>query len=249
MSTKDQDTSTDYVSKSSIWSPEAEETVPTTNDEKRENQWDGDWRGDDISKTLPEQYKMGQTFSHEYFAALADTFYGMYEGYRLEYQGMDNYRYITRETLPSDVAGFHMVQEFFPEYHQYTARIDSAKTKTILNGFSPSNNTFKLQRSTDVNEKYTFKSQYIKNIKIIGNTPLNILGNAENNYFEGNDANNEFDGSEGIDVLKVNGKKADYVITKLTGGITQIVGPSIGTDKITNVEFIKFNDMIVKVDD
>ncbi|CAH7249803.1 putative lipoprotein [Vibrio chagasii] len=243
----DKDTTKDYVAGSSIWSPQAD---GATLDEKREEQWDGDWGGDDIGKNLglPEQYKMGQTFSHEYFAALADTYYGMYGGFNTEFGGMDNYRYVTRETLPSDGEGFAMVKEFLPEYHQYTARIDSGKVNQYLKGHPSLNNTFKIQFSSNSDEKYTFKSQYIKNLKVIGSEPLIVLGNAQDNYFEGNSSNNSFDGSDGIDVLKVNGNKGDYLIEKLAGGVTQISGNSNGTDKITNVEYIKFNDDIVKVD-
>lgn len=244
---EDKDPSKDYVAKSSIWSPQAE---GATLDEKREEQWDGDWGGDDIGKDLgmPEQYKMGQTFSHEYFAALADSYYGMYGGFNSEFGGMDNYRYVTRETLPSDAVGFGIVKEFLPEYHQYTARIDSAKVNTYLNANPSLNNTFKIQISSDDKEKYTFKSQYIKNLKIVGSEALDILGNSHDNYFEGNSANNTFDGSDGTDVLKIKGNKKDYSLKKLSGGVIEISGKSIGTDKITNVEYIKFNDEVVKVD-
>ncbi|WP_135381216.1 hypothetical protein [Vibrio tasmaniensis] len=243
----DKDSSKDYVPQSSIWSPQAD---GATFDEKRKAQWDDDWGGDDIGKDLgmPEQYKMGQTFSHEYFAALADTYYGLYGGFNKEFGGMDNYRYVTRETLPSDATGFAIVKEFLPEYHQYTARIDSSKVNTYLNANPSLNNTFKIQISSNDKEKYTFKSQYIKNLKIIGSEALNILGNSQNNYFEGNTANNTFDGADGIDVLKINGNKKDYSIKKLSGGVIEISGKSIGTDKISNVEYIKFNDEAVKVE-
>ncbi|WP_435248891.1 hypothetical protein ACMAZD_05845 [Vibrio sp. nBUS_14] len=244
----DKDTTKDYVAGSSIWSPQAD---GSTYDEKRKAQWEGDWANDDIGKDLglPEQYKMGQTFSHEYFAALADTYYGMYGGFNTEFGGMDNYRYVTRETLPSDGEGFAMVKEFLPEYHQYTARIDSEKVNQYLKEHPSLNNTFKIQFSSNSDEKYTFKSQYIKNLKVIGSEPLSVLGNDQDNYFEGNSSNNSFDGSDGIDVLKVNGNKSDYLIEKLAGGVTQISGNSNGSDKIKNVEYIKFNDDIVKVDE
>ena len=160
---------------------------------------------------------------------------------------MDNYRYVTRETLPSDGTGFVIVKEFLPEYHQYTARIDSSKVNAYLNLNPSLNNTFKIQISSDKDEKYTFKSQYIKNLKIIGSAALNILGNSQNNYFEGNSANNTFDGSDGTDVLKINGNKNDFSIEKLADGVTKISGRSIGTDKVINVEYIKFSDEVVKI--
>ena len=243
---EDKDTSKDYIAESSIWSPQGD---GMTLDEKRKERWDSDWGGDDIGKDLgiPEQYKMGQTFSHEYFAALADTYYGMYGGFNTEFGGMDNYRYVTRETLPSDGTGFVIVKEFLPEYHQYTARIDSSKVNAYLNLNPSLNNTFKIQISSDKDEKYTFKSQYIKNLKIIGSAALNILGNSQNNYFEGNSANNTFDGSDGTDVLKINGNKNDFSIEKLADGVTKISGRSIGTDKVINVEYIKFSDEVVKI--
>ncbi len=259
---EDKDTSKDYEAKSSIWSPEAEEVCTEddegnetcitnpTRDDRRKAQWDRDWGGDDIGKDLdmPEQYKMGQTFSHEYFAALADTYYGMYGGFKEEYDGMNNYRYVTRITLPSDGVGFVIVKEFLPEYHQYTARIDSEKVTAYLSKYPDLKNTFKIKLSSNDNEKYTFKSQYIKNLKIIGSNALNILGNSQDNYFEGNSANNTFDGSGGTDVLKINGNKNDYLIKKLSGGVTQISGGSGGTDKIINVEYIKFSDKTISVD-
>ena len=85
-------------------------------------------------------------------------------------------------------------------------------------------------------------------MKIVGSEALDILGNSHDNYFEGNSANNTFDGSDGTDVLKIKGNKKDYSLKKLSGGVIEISGKSIGTDKITNVEYIKFNDEVVKVD-
>ncbi|WP_375753859.1 hypothetical protein [Vibrio sp. HN007] len=240
---EDKDTSNDYVTHSAIWSPQ---TVGATNDAQRQAGWN-DWLGDDIPNSNPQQYIMGQSFSHEFFAAVADTYYGLYDGVRNEYQGMDNYRYISRLTLPSDATGFGFANEFLPKFHQYTARIDSAQTSTYFQANPSTGNTFKLQLSTDPSEVYTYKSQYLKNVKIIGNAAINILGNSANNYFEGNSANNEIDGSDGTDVLKVNGPRASYTITNLGNNTTEFSGPGIGTDKLVNVEYIKFTDQTYKL--
>ncbi|QUM81748.1 hypothetical protein HWV01_16370 [Moritella sp. 5] len=235
----DKDASNDYINKSSIWSPEGN---GATNDQKRKAQWDDDWGGDDIPKNIPSEHVMGQTFSHEYFAAVADAYYGMYEGFRDEYEGMDNYRYITRETLPSDANGFVFANEFLPKFHEFTVRLDSVGINKNL-----STNEFKLVRSDDANEKYTFKSQYFKNVKIVGNEALNILGNAQDNQIEGNSADNVIDGGQGNDTYKVSGVSGSYTTNTSSSGHTTISGSDIGSDKLINIENILFSDKNIKI--
>ena len=70
-----------------------------------------------------------------------------------------------------------------------------------------------------------------------------IRGNSADNRLTGNAGNDTIDGGLGSDTVVFAGNRAAYTIT-WNGRIGQVTGPD-GTDTITNVEFLAFDDMTI----
>lgn len=74
-----------------------------------------------------------------------------------------------------------------------------------------------------------------------------LSGNSANNVLEGNSGNDRLDGKEGIDTAVFSGNKASYVISQDSPGNATVVG-SEGSDQLTNIERLTFNDGNVALD-
>jgi hypothetical protein len=84
------------------------------------------------------------------------------------------------------------------------------------------------------------------NDTLIGNAAANVLsGGGGNDTIRGFGGNDTIDGGAGSDTAVFAGQRADYTITH-NGLITQVVGPD-GTDSLTNIETLAFDDMSVPV--
>jgi Ca2+-binding RTX toxin-like protein len=89
------------------------------------------------------------------------------------------------------------------------------------------------------------------NLSGTGNDLANVLtGNEGNNVLsggdgddtlQGNGGNDTLDGGDGIDTAVFSGHRAAYTITPATGGTFQVIGPD-GTDTLTGIEFLQFDD-------
>ena len=209
--------------------------------------WEDDWAGDDINPEL------GTTYSHEYYAAAVESYYGLWQyrgegGYGGELGfGMDKYTSINREQLKiKDPKGDSFVKEFVPSYHQYTARIQSSGVKAYYNnkGKTP---IFKMSLSSNKDEKYTYKSRYLLNAKILGDAAINLLGNDQNNKLEGNTSDNIIDGADGSDTYIINGESSSYDISQNSDKSYNVQGPNIGNDTLHNIEFLQFLDKVVEL--
>ncbi len=76
---------------------------------------------------------------------------------------------------------------------------------------------------------------------LTGNGSANtISGNRGNDVIVGGAGNDVIDGGAGVDVAVFSGSYAAYTLTAITNGYT-VVGPD-GTDTVTNVELLKFDD-------
>lgn len=216
-----------YDRKLPIWSPD-------------KDTWD-EWLADDLN---PE---IGTTYSHEYFASIVESYYGLW---RHKSAGLDSYNSVKREDITTnDPTGLTYLKEFIPEYHQYTARIQSADVKDYYDKLtSPKMPVFKMSLSSDVDEKYTYKSQYLINAKLIGDAQISLEGNNQNNILEGNSKDNSINGKEGVDTYVIDGNSTDYTVTTNSSNkITVVQGSNIGTDLLTNMEYIQFKDKKVKI--
>jgi len=207
-----------------------------------------DWAGDDFNKVI------GPTYSHEYLAAALEAFMGM-NGHKT--LGLDGYTSTERDQIYlKDTIGDYLVREMFAGDLQYTARIQTAGVteyynKTTLTG-TP---TFKMQKSDHALEKYTFKSQYLKNAKLVGSDVIDLSGNDKDNILEGNKANNTIRAGAGDDTyIMTNTTSAEFNACKVTLGndsgdlYTQITCPNTGSDKLYSVEKIKLVDAIKTID-
>ncbi len=71
-----------------------------------------------------------------------------------------------------------------------------------------------------------------------------IIGNDANNRLTGGAGNDDIDGGSGTDSAVFTGMRAAYTITSLGGSSVRVAGPD-GTDTLTNVEYLVFNDQTV----
>jgi hypothetical protein len=71
-----------------------------------------------------------------------------------------------------------------------------------------------------------------------------IVGNAADNRIDGHGGNDTIDGGGGTDTVVFHGIFAAYTLTSLGGSSVRVVGPD-GTDTLTNVEKLAFDDQTV----
>jgi len=80
----------------------------------------------------------------------------------------------------------------------------------------------------------------VANVSLIGDGTVDVVGNALDNTFNGNDGDNRFDGGDGIDTVILEGAREEYSVTfNLADGSYTVTGPE-GTDQLFGVEFIRF---------
>ncbi|XDZ69352.1 flagellin [Alphaproteobacteria bacterium LSUCC0226] len=75
-----------------------------------------------------------------------------------------------------------------------------------------------------------------------------ITGNAKGNEITGNGGNDTIDGGAGTDVAIFAGNKGTYTISQ-SGSTVTVAGGADGTDTLTNVEFLKFDDGVWSIAD
>ncbi|MES2194701.1 MAG: M10 family metallopeptidase C-terminal domain-containing protein [Pseudomonadota bacterium] len=71
-----------------------------------------------------------------------------------------------------------------------------------------------------------------------------ITGNLANNVLRGNGGNDTIDGGAGTDSAVFSGSRASYTVTLLGGTSVRVVGAD-GTDTLTNVELLVFDDQTI----
>lgn len=91
-------------------------------------------------------------------------------------------------------------------------------------------------------------SPNIENLRAFGSTGVSLVGNDSNNVLSGSSGNDIIDGGIGNDVAVFSGKLSTYNLSHLgkTYSIRAKTGTD-GTDTLTNVESLKFNDMTVNL--
>ena len=71
-----------------------------------------------------------------------------------------------------------------------------------------------------------------------------IAGNAADNRIDGHGGNDTIDGGAGVDTVVFHGIFAAYTLTTLSTNSVRVVGPD-GTDTLTNVEKLAFDDQVL----
>ncbi|RTZ17618.1 hypothetical protein EJ063_02190 [Vibrio aquaticus] len=201
--------------------------------------WD-DWKDDDFNPDI------GTSYSHEYFAAAFEAYMGVakHNGH-----GLDGYQALTRTAMASqDAEAKQWIEALFHEYLQYTARIDSAGVVTYFDNTYPSASvtpTFLMNRDdAQSQDGYTYKSQWLLNVEIIGDKAIDLSANDEDNVIKGNSANNKIFGKGGIDTYLIDNKYAECTLTTTKYGAI-VDCPSSGTDELVHIEKITFSDKTI----
>ena len=216
--------------RNAVWRPE-------------EDTWQ-EWLGDDVNSAT-----IGTTYSHEYFAAAFEAYMGLAQH---NGTGLDGYQALTRQAMDTqDPDAKQWISQFFHDYIQYTARIDSEGVYTFkINQFPASSDvaTFKMNRDDAIaGEEYTYKSQWLLNAQIIGNRAINLIANDRDNRLEGNKYNNTVDGKMGNDSYVVDAKYSEcsQVQPSVSGYIVDC--PSTGNDTLVNIENVIFKDRTLAI--
>ncbi|WP_431787173.1 hypothetical protein [Vibrio harveyi] len=202
-----------------------------------------DWESDDFD---PERVKQtGTSYSHEYFAAAFEAYMGIAKA---NGHGLDGYQALTRSAMHTqDPSAVEWISELFHSHLQYTAHIDSEGVKVYTDNTRPGTvPTFRMSPNENgVVEAYTYKSQWLINVKIIGDQAMDVIGNDQNNTFEGNGQNNRIYGEGGVNTYIVSHAFADC--TLVTAKNVSVTCPSTGTDELFDIHNIQFTDQILDV--
>ena len=173
------------------------------------------------------------SLTQEYLASLVDSYYGLWENWREAQGGMWGV-YIAknrREIFEKDSKGWEVLKQYFPKYLSYMSRIDPNFNGTFSISLNPK-------------EPYTYKSQYLLNVRLTGTKASHLLGNMQDNIFIGNEGNNTLDGKGGVDTVQVMGLSTEYLIkrtAKNTLTITDKNNPK-HMDTLIHIERIVFQD-------
>jgi hypothetical protein len=140
------------------------------------------------------------------------------------------------------------IESMFHKHLQYTARIDSAGVVTYFEHTYPGSGetpTFVMNRDdAQPTDGYTYKSQWLINVEIMGNKQINLIANDEDNVIKGNSADNQIFGKGGIDTYLVDHQYAECSVIKTKYGAT-ITCPTTGTDELVYVEKVTFSDKTI----
>jgi len=180
---------------------------------------------------LVELSKEG-SLEQEYIVSVLDSYYGLWSAFDGNggmwgiYTAKDR-----QEVQDKDPMGLKALESFLPEYFTYMDRL------------SPDfEGTFELTLNKEL--PYTYKSQYINNIRLTGEKNTNVNANNRDNIIIGNKGNNTIDGKEGIDVVQFTGASTEYEISNYK--VKDTLGRD-GTDTLKNIEILRFTDKDVQL--
>ena len=174
----------------------------------------------------------------EYIICVIDSYYGMWEAFDGNGALYGEYACKSRSDLSKkDTKGLEIIKSMLPSSITSIMRIDPSFKGTFF---------------MNLNEKasYTFKSQYLKNIKLTGKNNTNIEANDEDNILIGNSGNNKIDGKGGKDIVQFKGLSTQYNIEKNNDAITvtDSINDRDGKDEIKNISILRFADKDVLID-
>jgi hypothetical protein len=201
-----------------------------------------------------------QEHPNEYMGVLIDNYYDLWTLRPKKYEG----REIKPEDVPEgqshfgryfagsrkrmeklDPDGYVLIQKFFPHYLTYTPELPEYFEGTFSLTF-------------DESLGYTYKSQHLVNVTLMGNNNAALIGNGFDNTLTGNVGNNEFEGKGGNDIIDggtgtdtavFSGIYSDYKITETEEAVTveDNQPQRDGSDTLINIEILKFSDKEIKL--
>lgn len=189
------------------------------------------------SKEWLTELKKEGSLEQEYIVSVIDTYYGMWEAWTEGNGGMwDIYSYKTRQLeKENDTKGYKIINDFLGPNLTFMARVDPNFSGTFI-------------MSLDKNHPYTYKSQYLQNLRLIGVNNNSIIANDLDNILIPNSGNNSIDGKEGNDIVQFSGKSTEYSID-INNKITIVTDSKKrdGMNSLTNIDILRFTDLDVKI--
>ncbi|MBJ13600.1 MAG: hypothetical protein CMG62_11095 [Candidatus Marinimicrobia bacterium] len=199
---------------------------------------------------LPEE-----DYDEEYFAMGLECYFGIWahdpngDGY----SGDHEYAYIDRSSMEiGDTELFRIINGFFGSNWNYMVSLPQEFENQFLMNLS----------SSDI---YTYRSQYLTSLNILGENDVSITGNGYPNYFIGGRGNNIFKGLAGNDTIKggsgldraiYQGNIEEYFLQELeetpdTNSLAlQVIDVMLsrdGIDDLYGVEELEFNGSIYQI--
>lgn len=181
------------------------------------------WAGDKSMSGWIEELKEENSLSQEYFAAVIDTYYGLWGAFKERPGGMwGSYAAKIRNDLKDrDPLGFELMNnKFFHPYITYNARIDK--------NFS---GTFSLK--LDENLPYTHHARYLKEITLLGSNNVNV---------QVNELDNNITGNSGTNTVIFSGNSSEYTISNRNGVTTVAdnIASRDGNNTLKKIEKLQF---------
>ncbi len=170
------------------------------------------------------------SLTDEYLAAIVDVYYGYWGAFKKSEFGMHGY-YIpkVREDLKEkDPEGLALVEKFFHPELTYTAVLERNFEGLFQMHFDPE-------------IPYTHKSQYLKNIQLIGQKNIDIAVNRFDNVLLGN---------EGTNSVNLRGNISEYQISD-ENGYTVVKDLVVNRDGLTMVRsfnLLEFKDVTMQLE-
>ena len=240
--------------------PKMIKEMRVANDVAEKNGWKG-WPEDE-----PQEHP------NEYMGVLIDNYYDLWKIMPKLYEGREIAEMARRKDRSDNVQSFDGKSHFgryFANSRSAIKQKDHLGYQVIENYFHPYLTftpelpvNFKgvFSMEFDNNLPYTYKSQYLLNVKIKGDNNVALIGNNYDNKMNGNQGDNSFqgnggndiiDGAKGVDTAVYRGPAADYKINILEDRIEVVDNnpDRDGKDTLNNVENGKFIDRIVSFSD
>jgi len=190
------------------------------------------------------------SLSQEYLASVVDSYYGLWEPWT-DGNGMTGMwgLYIAKtraEIQTEDPMGYALMPKYFSPNININMDIDPSFT-----------GIFNLTRTPS--EPYTYKSQYLQHVTLMGSNASGIKGNHLDNNLNGNAANNTLEGVKGDDIIDgkagediaiFTGARSEYTITNHTTHliVNDLITNRDGMDKVINCETLQFTDQDVETE-
>ena len=150
------------------------------------------------------------------------------------------------DMVAGDASTSELLEDFFTPHHTFEAEIDP--------GFSGNFDLFFRE-----NVAHSNRSQYLERVTLTGNNTAEIFGsigddvltgNAGNNNLNGRSGDDILDGGPGLDSAIFAAPRSEFTIIDNGDGTTTVrhdVASGLGTDLLSNIAILVFNDQNVSI--
>lgn len=182
----------------------------------------------EVSRWIEELRREG-SLAQEYIASVIDSWYGLWGPWDEDAGGMWGiYIAKTRAEVESfDPVGGALLSDFLPGQLTTVEPIDADFSGTLSLAFDPA-------------ELYTHKTQYFTSVRVLGDGPITVVGNAADNAVVAGPGELRFDGGEGEDTLVV-----CHTFEEVEVDGDTVVGPAGQVWTLNQVETVHLLDAVV----